>query len=198
MEKSTKRNVSVDFLRGLAVIGVLLGHALQRGLYPIDFMTIGVTKFIYSWHMPLFILLAGYTLRLGISYSGEISLWKKFKRLVLPTFVWSIIIYFVHNFSFVGIKPFRSFEVGILEYIKYLLINPTYIVWFLWVIFIFTIVVYGIYKLIKKKDINSDLAVCFLSLVCFSGLNLVETNIYGGGTYSNTIYFLLQDMPAHV
>lgn len=49
--KTTERDIIVDFLRGLAVVGVLLGHALQRGLYPIDFNMIPLTKFIYAWHI---------------------------------------------------------------------------------------------------------------------------------------------------
>lgn len=177
METYKNRNISVDFLRGLAVIGVLLGHALQRGLYPIDFNTIGLTKFIYSWHMQLFILLSGYTLCLSIRHNGKISIWKKFKRLVIPTYVWSWIIYIVHDFDFVGIKPFRTFEFGVVEYIKILLIQPTYIIWFLWVVFIFTIVVYGVYMLTQRKGLNSDLVVIFLSLFVFSGLSLIETNM---------------------
>ena len=181
MEKMEKRNVSVDFLRGLAVIGVLLGHALQRGLYPIDFNTVGLTKFIYSWHMQLFVLLSGYTMCLSIQHSGKISIWKKIKRLVLPTYIWSIIIWAIHEWDFVGIKWFRSFEFSLIEYIKILLIQPTYIVWFLWVVFIFTLVLYGSFRLMKKLGLSGDLSVLVFSVFVFSGLNLIGQNVMWGG-----------------
>lgn len=149
-----ERDVIVDLLRGIAVIAVLLGHALQRGLYPIDFNTIWLTKLIYAWHMQLFVLLSGYTLCMNLKKHGYISIWKKFKHLVIPTYVWSIIIWLVHDFEFVGIKQFRNFDFGLIEYLKILLVRPTYIVWFLWVIFVCTTVVGGVYNC--KKDWSGE------------------------------------------
>lgn len=174
------RNVIVDFLRGIAVIGVLLGHALQRGLYPIDFNTVGLTKFIYAWHMPLFILLSGYTMCISLRRKGKISIWSKFKRLVLPTFVWSFIIYFVHDFEFVGIKWFRSFDFGIVEYMKMLVACPTYIVWFLWVVFVCTLVVYGSHLIVKKIGEDSELLTLIFSSFIFLGwATIVAGNVLG-------------------
>lgn len=169
MAENTGRNVIVDFLRGIAVVGVLLGHALQRGLYPTDFNTVGLTRFIYSWHMPLFVLLSGYTMCIGLQRKGKINILNKTKRLVLPTYVWSIIIYLVHDLEFVGIKQFRWFDCGLIEYLKILIVRPTYIVWFLWVIFVCTFIVYGSYKIVKKIGVESDLWVLILSFVIFRG-----------------------------
>lgn len=48
-----KRDVIIDVLRGIAVLAVLLGHAIQRGLV-VNYDTNVTFKVIYSFHMPLF------------------------------------------------------------------------------------------------------------------------------------------------
>ena len=56
-----KRDVVIDVLKGIAVLAVLLGHAIQRGLV-VDYYDNIMFKVIYSFHMPLFMLLSGYSL----------------------------------------------------------------------------------------------------------------------------------------
>lgn len=179
IESNINRNEIVDFLRGGATIAVLVGHALQRGLYPANFNEVALTKFIYTWHMQLFVLLAGYTMCSSLQRRGSINLWTKVKRLIIPTYIWSIIVYFIHDFSFVGIKEFRSFEFDFLTYLKILLLQPTYIVWFMWVIFVFTAVVYISHVVLKRFSVNGNLPVLVLSWFAFIGISLVPVNVFG-------------------
>lgn len=50
-----KRNVTVDILRGIGIICVIIGHL--RHMIPDDSM---INLVIYSFHMPLFLAVSGY------------------------------------------------------------------------------------------------------------------------------------------
>ena len=57
---NTKRNF-INFLRGLAIFLMLWGHSIQYCCgSQIDFFENAVFKFIYSFHMPFFMLISGY------------------------------------------------------------------------------------------------------------------------------------------
>ncbi len=85
-----KRNNFIDMLKGFLIILVVLGHAINN-FYPETFNQRLDFKIIYSFHMFAFILISGFL----ISYKkGTIDiLWlkKRFIRLMIPYFVWTLI-----------------------------------------------------------------------------------------------------------
>lgn len=94
MEINPKRSYYVDWLRVLAVLALFPFHAGQiynseAAFYVKDQVSnpviMGINAFIYLWHMPLFMFLAG----IGSSYalrfrSGAAYLLERFRRLVIP------------------------------------------------------------------------------------------------------------------
>ncbi len=60
MEKN--RNFFIDIIKGVAIFLMLWGHCIQYCVANsnIDFFENGAFKFIYSFHMPLFMLVSGY------------------------------------------------------------------------------------------------------------------------------------------
>ena len=56
-----KRSTLLDALKGICVISVLLGHSIQRGLVN-NYIDLFIFRIIYSFHLPLFFILAGYAL----------------------------------------------------------------------------------------------------------------------------------------
>lgn len=93
------RNSYFDFLRGFLILLVLLGHAIQygsgseyleKGLY----WNNGIMKGIYSFHMPLFILISGYFLYFSFEKYGILKTSiKKCKKLLLPIITWVPIVF---------------------------------------------------------------------------------------------------------
>ena len=58
-----KRNLAIDLVKGVAIIAVVIGH-LDNCADVIDYMPYKVVhKIIYSFHMPLFFIVAGFFFR---------------------------------------------------------------------------------------------------------------------------------------
>ena len=83
-----QRNQVLSVCKGIAIILMVIGHAEAPEL---------VTNFIYTFHMPLFFIAAGY-------FFSEKSLadpWtfckKRFKGLYIPFLKWSLIFLLLHN-----------------------------------------------------------------------------------------------------
>ncbi len=77
----------IDMLKGIAIIMVLLGHAVIR--FPINLHEVPITKAMYDWvettHMPLFFLVSGFCFsykRETAGYWGFIK--KKIYRILIP------------------------------------------------------------------------------------------------------------------
>ena len=93
METKSNRSYYVDWLRVLAILALFPFHTGQiyneAAFYVKDkvssLVIMGISDFIYQWHMPLFMFLAGigsyYALRFR---SGKKYLLERFKRLVIP------------------------------------------------------------------------------------------------------------------
>lgn len=179
MYSDGRRNLVIDLLRGVAAVAVIVAHAIQRGSYPTGMEGVALFgfNFIAEWHMPLFMLLSGVSLY--ISKKNDIFI--KFKRLVIPTFVWSIVLWLVHDLDFVGIKWYRDFDVDFFSFLVTLIKNPAWIIWFLWTIYIISVVIYVAewcaIKWIKTE--NKFAVTLLLSVFFFLVITIYETGYLG-------------------
>lgn len=95
------RNPYISFLQAFGILLVAVGHA-----FPTDGHDAGLYRWIYSFHMPLWIFLSGYLLRytaagFGVAESGSSLLnipvgafvAKKARRLLVPYFVLSTLVF---------------------------------------------------------------------------------------------------------
>lgn len=86
----------IDQLKGIAILLVVLGHIIGYNKCEDSFLW----RFIYSFHMPLFMFISGYVAQMtfrieSFGWNETMSfLAKKIRTLLLPMIIWGIIIPF--------------------------------------------------------------------------------------------------------
>lgn len=91
------RSMTIDYLKALAILLVVVGHCVQTGSGT-DFFVKGlyydniVYKLIYSFHMPLFMLISGYLFSVSAGRAEfKAVLVKKLRTLLLPLLAWTLV-----------------------------------------------------------------------------------------------------------
>lgn len=90
------RDTSLDFIRGIGIIIVVLAHAMQINLPQNDYNNFWM--YIRIFQMPLLFFISGYTS--GFSYPSDkpiIYIKSKIFRLVIPYIVWAEIFMVIYN-----------------------------------------------------------------------------------------------------
>jgi len=97
-----ERIKSIDSLRGLSILAVLLIHTTTRTLEASNFNIVGFSWTLFlnqiaRFAVPLFFLISGLVLEIsykkGTSYIAFIK--KRFSKIFIPYFVWSLFYYFL-------------------------------------------------------------------------------------------------------
>ena len=73
----------IDYSKGIAILFVIFGHVYWGNNI--------VTTWIYSFHMPLFFIISGFLLKLNKNKNTKSVILKKFKSLIVPYILFSII-----------------------------------------------------------------------------------------------------------
>jgi fucose 4-O-acetylase-like acetyltransferase len=119
--RALPRNLCLDVIKGGTILLVVLGHAIQSHVNQFDHNVF--FRLIYSFHMPLFMILSGWVAR----PERPRKLTKTSIRLVLPVVSWYFIGYFLHGqYHTIALSAF------VLEWVK----SPDVGLWFLWVLFL--------------------------------------------------------------
>lgn len=128
---------SIDAIKAFTIFLVVVGHILQKTI--LNFDDNYFFKFIYSFHMPLFIFISGF---LSYRTSGlkQGYLRSKFLALLVPYFSW---LFFGILLNLIN-GSFRT------ENIMSNLLYPDNGLWFLWVLFWIHVILYICYSISKK------------------------------------------------
>lgn len=86
----------IDFMRGIAILLVVAAHLIQANV--VEGVNTKAFMFINSFHMPLFFAISGYLAEkvykpLGEARSVLFFIRKKAVALLIPLFVWDLIVY---------------------------------------------------------------------------------------------------------
>ena len=104
MTQTTNRNTTIDILKGIAIILVIYAHCIQFGsgsdyLESQFFFNNQIFKFIYSFHMPLFMIISGYLFYFTIQkHSFKYNLNTRFISLLVPIILWQTIWILIGDF----------------------------------------------------------------------------------------------------
>ena len=136
----TKRLEWIDIARCLCIVLVVFGHYVAPTTTPMWYSE--AKDCVYSFHMPLFMLLSGFTYAVtnkkNIPYVHFIK--KKALRLLLPYFSTSLVVIFIKVMTqqFLYVKN----PIGYAEVVE-ILYYPSvcYCLWFIWVLFIFFLII---------------------------------------------------------
>lgn len=175
------RDESFDFIKGILIILVVLGHAIQMcyGYNNPDVWYNWGFNIIYTFHMPLFIFVSGYFFPYSLKKNFKDMIANKFKRLLLPAFFYSSIIFIITAFTAGNVDSLS----------KVYTIYRIY--WYLICIFALSVLYYIFYK----SNINIKLLMIIgyiLSVLYYNHLPyrllvdcqiVRQTLIFGLGTY---------------
>ena len=89
-----KRNITIDIIRGFAMLLVVLGHTISGTVS--EYSDSMLFQVVWTLQMPLFILISGYVTRYSKPLSDGKSLWLFIKKrtlaYLLPWAVWTIVV----------------------------------------------------------------------------------------------------------
>ena len=143
----------VDNVRGFAIYIMVLGHCIQYASHDgYNYAENSLFQLIYSFHMPLFMLISGYLFWYSLSkYSFGKGLLAKLKGIMIPCMAWGLVTYLL-DVVLCGWNP-----VSIFGYIYY----TVYSNWFLWAVFYCSLV-----GLCSKYSFKGKLIGYVIILVC--------------------------------
>ena len=146
---TASRNTYLDVVKGITISLVVFAHCIQFGAGP-EALSSGahfnhwLFKLIYTFHMPVFMIVSGYLFYYSVGrYSTYDVVKKRFSRLLLPVIVWQTL--FVAADFFLETNTYSTWEKVFTSYLSTL--------WFLVSLFINCIVV-----LFVKPTLNRSTA----------------------------------------
>ena len=159
-----KRIKYLDLIKFFAIYCVILGHLIQYTAA--DPWNNLIWKLIYSFHVPLFMIMSGYFFSSSLKLSFGEFIKKKTVQLILPAFVWYIILCILNScvYSFIN-------KGIILKYDLHGLLNSF---WFLKSLFCCYFVTYLFLKIIKNEFLACFISCIVLCIIPFG--NFAATN----------------------
>jgi len=161
----TSRNEYLDYLKGILILLVVYGHTIQFLVYKHseEFWYDPAFKFIYIFHMPLFMAVSGFVSygSLGRSTALE-TIRKRFLQLIVPIFCWEIL--YESIVVFVAVAADRIGMVRALTVLPRLILEATIDgFWFLQCVF-FATVIAAVLRLIKLDHAAAFAVLCVAML----------------------------------
>ena len=172
----TKRKKFIDIARAFAIIFIVLGHTIVHSEHCMP-----IFKMLYSFHVVLFFILSGYTFKIN-NKSFKDFLTDKFKRIMVPYFVWAIL--FIMPYLLFGNKVGQAVGTNSSFYLKDIIINTLYgngnleslkqnsALWFLPALFCTEIIFYFI---INKEEKNNNSRRSIITLVTIILINYLTS-----------------------
>ena len=200
MSRKVERIVWIDMAKAIAILLMIVGHEINSG---------GVRSFIFSFHMPLFFILSGYT-------AHRVTAWHELKRVTFKLFkrIWLLAALMI---GLLGVENYFLHPANIMVFFKLTLagifwgsnggpwgLSNVGVMWFLFAYFwariffnlirliikddryngiIFAMVAYGSYLLSQKVWLPQALDIALVAaFFMWIGAILHEYNFFNGSS----------------
>lgn len=155
-DNAKPRDTVLDIARGIAAILVVWGHCIQYfSVNGLDFWESKVFQAIYSFHMPLFMLISGYLFFWTCKRKLKTVIIGRFCSVGIPMVTWGTIISLVLYRNDFTLEKWVEQIIGI---------------WFLWAVLVSSVVV-GIVARIKSAG-GGKYAGCYYILMLLFGVSV--------------------------
>ena len=160
-----QRDISFDILKGILILLVIVGHAIaDTYVQGVEWQHV-TFDFIYTFHMPLFIMVSGYFAHSMAKRSFGEVVHSRAKRIMLPWFIWSTVLVVIYYSS----TKFQNDPlIGLGANAKELYRMYTEI-WYLVCIFILSMFWYPFAKALNSTQDTRKWAICALLLMLWGG-----------------------------
>lgn len=164
----------VDALKTLGILAVVLGH-----------ITSPFGGFIFSWHMPLFFMIAGFFMKFELPFGTFAA--KNFNRLMIPYFIFAFIGLGVEILKRMGLHRDGLNYVNEIKGILFgmdmnaLIHHYGFVLWFLPTLFFAKLLLYGIQKITTNILFSLMLISIFFGISFYIDLPLAIDNAFNAG-----------------
>ncbi len=148
MNNYSDRLILFDSLKLFAIFLVLWGHTIQY-LLSTEFADEPVYRMIYSFHMPLFMMITGFFFAKTFKSGFINTTLKKFRQLIIPALVWSVLF-----------SVLKTLKTG-MPSLDYIIANISNGFWFLKSAFICCLLGYPICKFLNYRVLLGGVIFCF-------------------------------------
>ena len=183
MAVDTKRNEFIDVLKGIGILSVYLGHSAYWGTL--------TSRMIFSFHMPLFLLISGFFFRPEKFQDWKDLLCNVWNRLLLPYIVFCYI-GLVLRLDYMA-NVWQKNPVG--EIIRIVHGTGSHAIWFLMCLLVIQVIGYGVWRVSRRvMTVRLRMVLLFVAIV---GLVVVAHYIGLKRVVSvvETIPFMLASVP---
>lgn len=171
-EIEKRRLIWVDALKGILMILVVLGHAIQAELGPYCEES-HLWNLIYSFHMPAFMAISGWlfykkpTANVSNNYGGYLkSCVRRCYQLLVPYLIWSLLVFLLRG----------TYTVDRFYNIVYM---PDSYFWFLWVLFGICVIFSGTQEISAKLNISESVTILTSCTILLGVMVIMDLRTFG-------------------
>ena len=157
MQSDSKRIAFLDITKCFAIFCVILGHVIQQTFPGDPYHDSWLFQFIYSFHMPLFMVVSGYFMEKAFAMSPLYFLKRRSIQLLLPTLTFSILFILFHNIIYT-----RFTDKDSINFFAYLSGGW---MWFLKYLFICAVIAYASKKIFRNDILAASLPTILLIIL---------------------------------
>lgn len=182
-----KRIHFIDIAKSFAIIIIVFGHTCVHSAH-----CAMIFKILYSFNVPLFFILSGFTFKVDDKLSFKFAI-KKFKRIMIPYFVWAFV--FLIIYMLMGTSVADSLNIQSEPNLVKILIGngnnnalkQNTSLWFLPALFSLEILNYFVFSLLKNRKKTYIYIYFIISILLgYVGYNFLQFNLFWGA--NNFIY----------